>query len=634
MMALFFLIGSFLMGIGLVRRIFPFTTMAERIFWGTTLGSMVATWAAYLISRILHDLHFAVLVVLALVMWAITGFLFYKDREHWQRIRISNIFKGNNRFLALLLLLFAPIFLYFFYTGMFHPKSEGLYLTATSWYDMALHLAIATSFAYGQNFPPIYTILPSEPLRYPFLPDFHASVLMKLGFGIWPSFGLTSFVMAVALVGIVYHFARRLVDSSLAALIATLLFFFNGGLGFLFFFKDWRASNKSLIDFFFNMEQNYTDMWSRGIKWQNLITSGLIPRRALLFGMPIAFIVFTLFAIIWRDWSGSDRKEKWNGYRTLFAAGVITGLLPLFDTHTYAAVGFISVVLFLIRRRREWLAYWIPAVLVALPQVLNLSGHVASSRFLRFQPGWISYIDSSFFLFIIRNFGLPLLLIVPALIFAPKYLRTFYVPFPALMVFCFIYVVSPNELDNEKLMYYAYAATALVIAAWLAQLAQRRKLRGLVVLIVLCCTLSGVLSVIMVSRLVWRIFSPEEIEVGNFARDKLPPKAMFLSGQNHNQPVLCFAGKPIVLGYDFWIISHGYDRVQYDAILKDVKTMYDGGDAAVSLLQKYKVKYIYVGPYERTELKANESYFNSHHAIVFRNKDMTIYDAQVIGNSR
>lgn len=627
MIALFFLVGSLLLGIAGTSRLFPSTNVMEKLFWGPTLGAMASIWAAYIISRLSHEMNYGMLVALAIAMWGLAGFLFHRDRELWKSIRIRNLFEADNYFPAFVLLLFASIFFYFFYTGMFHPHSDGLYLTVTSWYDMALHAAIATSFVYGQNFPPVYPILPSQPLLYPFLPDFHASILMKLGLGMWASFAITGALMALALIGIFYCFARRLVDSKIASSIATLLFFFSGGLGFLLFFKDWRESNKSLCEFLLNMKENYTDMWSSGIKFMNLIASGLIPQRALLYGMPISFVVLTLFAIVWREWSRSERKGNWDGSSILIPAGVIAGLLPFFYTPSYAIVGFISCFLFILRPRRAWLAFWVPAILLALPQMLNLGGHVSSGGFLRFHPGWMSYTYSNFFLFMVRNFGLPLLLVFPAFLASSKYLRTFYLPFVALMLFSFLFIISPDEIANTKLMYYWYGANAVILSAWLATLARQPKLRGLVVIVILCSIASGVLSVVKVSNMVWRIFSPAEIEVGNFARDKLPPKALFLSGQNHNQPVLCLAGKPIVLGYDFWVLGHGYSRTRYDAILKDVKTMYRGDREAEPLLEKYQVNYVYIGPYEKSELGANVAYFDSHHTAVFRNEAVTIYEA-------
>ena len=112
-----------------------------------------------------------------------------------------------------------------------------------------------------------------------------------------------------------------------------------------------------------------------------------------------------------------------------------------------------------------------------------------------------------------------------------------------------------------------------------------------------------------------------------FARNRLPPKALFLTGQYHNQPVLCLAGKPIVLGYDFWITSHGYKREQFDAIKHDVKAMYRGGPSARVLLERYHVNYIYIGPKERADLAPNEQYFDINNTVDFRNKDITIYDA-------
>jgi len=209
-------------------------------------------------------------------------------------------------------------------------------------------------------------------------------------------------------------------------------------------------------------------------------------------------------------------------------------------------------------------------------------------------------------------------------------MRLFFLPFLALMIFCFLFITSPNDTDNIKLMYYAYAGAVVVISAWMAKLIVRyRKLQSIVGLAVLACIASGVLSIVKVAVMSWRIFSPEEIEVGTFART-LPAKSLFLTGQNHNQPVLCFAGKSIVLGYDFWIVSHGYERSRYDAVLRDLKKMYAGGPQAEALLQKYGVKYVYIGPPERTELHANSGYFDTHHAVVFRNKEMTIYEARAL----
>ena len=626
MVALILLIGSIFLGVEIAKRLFPFTTKAERFFWGVALGPMASIWAAYLAARILGNLNSAILWIVTVLTWGLIGFVWYKNWHRFKRPTISVELIKSIKLPIILALIFTTIFCYFFYKGMFHPTDNGMFLTATSWYDLAYHLALATSFLYGQNFPPINPVLPTMTLRYHFMPDFHAAMLIKLGLGIWPTFGITSFIMALAFVGIFYCFARRLTESDLASFIATLLFFFSGGLGFLLFFNDWRDSKESFFKFLWNMKENYTDMWSRGIKWTNLMTSGLIPQKSMLYGMPIAIIVLTAIAVVWKRWSDEKPERKGNGAEVLFPAGVIAGLLPLFHFHAYAVVIFVSSILFLIRPRRVWLAFWIPAVLIALPQWRDFGSHIATGPPLRFHLGWVSYTYSNFFLFMIRNFGLPLILIFPAFFFVPRYLRSFYVPFAALMVLCFMFLVSRDDVDNTKLLFYWHAGTAVVIAAWLARWARWPAATAVVVITVVACTLSGVLSVIRESKLVWRIFSPAEVAAGDFAKT-LPPKSLFLSGPVHSQPALCLAGKPIVLGFEFLITSQGYDRAKYEAILGDVKRIYRGDAEAQALIARYGVKYIYVGSYERDELKAKSSYFDEHYKAVFRNSDVAIYDA-------
>src|SRR5207237_8834025 len=107
------------------------------------------------------------------------------------------------------------------------------------------------------------------------------------------------------------------------------------------------------------------------------------------------------------------------------------------------------------------------------------------------------------------NFGLPLLLIAPAFFFVSKSMRLFFLPFLALMIFCFLFIASPNDTDNIKLMYYAYAGAVVVISTWMAQLIVRyRKLQSIVGLAVLACIASGLLSIGKRRRKIRRLLSP------------------------------------------------------------------------------------------------------------------------------
>ena len=154
---------------------------------------------------------------------------------------------------------------------------------------------------------------------------------------------------------------------------------------------------------------------------------------------------------------------------------VMAGLLPRVHSFTFIALGLISVGLFLLRPRLVWIFFWLPALLLALPQVINVHQHIQGRHFFYLQPGWIGNYQKSWPLFWLRNFGLPLLLIFPAWFTARRTWRLFYLPFAILFAFCFFVSVSPDPYNNSKLFYYWYALTTILIAGWLYRLATEHR---------------------------------------------------------------------------------------------------------------------------------------------------------------
>src|SRR4029450_7219320 len=126
-------------------------------------------------------------------------------------------------------------------------------------------------------------------------------------------------------------------------------------------------------------------------------------------------MVFTIFIIAWRNWSlDENKRNSWCGVGVLLIAGTLTGLAPLFHAHVYVGVGLISGFLFLLQPRRQWLAFWLPAVLLAFPHLLDIASHVSGNSFMRFQPGWRGHNTPLWIWYWLMNIGLPMLLIIPA----------------------------------------------------------------------------------------------------------------------------------------------------------------------------------------------------------------------------
>jgi len=643
MSGIVFLLSAALLGVGLVRRFFVTTlNHAEQALWGLVIGWSSATAAGYAVARLFGELTFRVGLIDILLVSGVAIFCWWPNIRRLGRREDKQFrFVWEKSFtpLAVLLGLFAPIFLHLFLTHMLPVHADGgIYSGGESTsYDMAYHAAITNSFVHGANFPPVYTPMPPAPLLYPFVPDFLSALLVVLGMDLHSALVCTAVPLSLALTGIFYFFALRLLNfaqllplsearRAWAAASATLLFLLNGGLGFVFFFQDWRAAGTGLWPFLSGINVNYTHVAEKGLVWPNVITDMLLPQRTSIFGLALSFIILTCFAI---TWSTTDDDEK-SAWPVLVTAGILAGVLPFFHVHSYVAVGLISGFLFLVRPRRVWLVFWLPAVVLALPRFLEFGGQLATTGFARFQPGWRGQGEGNWILFWIRNAGLPTILIIPAWLSAPRPLRFFYLGFVALLIVALLVVFSPNDYDNMKLMTYWSAGTSVVIAGWLTRLARGRI--GLICSIVLVAgsTLSGVLALAYEWRASKLLFGRDEAAVADFIKSHTAPHSLFLTAPSLHQPVLSLAGRAIVRGPTAWLWSHGYPFAEREA---DVRAIYAGRDDATELLRYYHVDYVYLGRNEATELRANQSFFDATFPTLYRSGEIAIYDTRKLGNN-
>jgi hypothetical protein len=639
MIGALFLLGAALFGMGLVRRIFAESlNQAEQALWGLVLGWSLATGAGYGLARLSGGLNFqAILLVMlfvwsgAISMWVPTIRCAYKTKEG-RRI----IWEKSFTPLAALLGVFALIYFYLFNTHMLQVKPDGgLYSGGVStYYDMAYHAAVTTSFVHGANFPPVYTPMPPAPLLYPFLPDFLTALLMVMGVGLHTALVWTAVPLSLALTSIFYFLSLRLslfagnlhqIRPARAAVIATLLFLLNGGIGFVYFFQDWHASTKGVWEFLSTLDVNYTHLAAKALVWPNAITDMLLPQRTSIFGLSIGFIILACFAMLWEERDATQVAGKWRSWQRLLFAGVLAGLLPLFHVHSYLAVGLISGILFLLRPHRVWLLFWLPAIVLAAPRFLELSGFLGTTGFVRFQPGWRGQGEPVWLVFWFRNVGLPTLLILPAWLSSSRSLRVFYLPFLVLLSLALLVVCSPNDYDNLKLMTYWHAATAILVGGWLSRISQRRFGRACSVALIALCVFSGALAVLAESHSTKLMFDRDEVAAADFVKANTTPHSLFLTAPSLHQPILSLAGRAAVRGPTAWLWSHGYPFAEREA---DVRAIYAGRDYALELLRYYRVDYIYLGPRESEELKINRGFFDAALPSVYRAGDITIYDTR------
>src|SRR5205085_704325 len=606
MTAALFLLGAALFGIGLTKRFFgSILSNSEQALWGFIVGWCLAGLMVYGAARAFEHITMLLVLLVTAILWIAGTAFWIPILRNVGRLNYRHLFHGWLKPLlplGVVLIFFAPIYVRLFDTHMLRPGADGgLYSGGESTsYDIAFHAAVTTSFVYGENFPPVYTPMPPAPLLYPPVPDFFTAILLALGLDLHAALVWTSIPLSLALTGLFYCFAVRVLrlgDMQMgvaeqrmawAAALATILFFLNGGLGFIDFFRDSFASNQGFWTFLGRLPSNYSHMPEKGIVWPNIITDMLLPQRSSLFGLAITLVVLSCFAIAWK-------KSNW---RLLSVAGCLAGILPFFHLHSYAAVGFVSLCLFLFKPRRVWLVFWIPAVALALPHVAGLGAHVPETGLIRFQPGWRGNGNPDWLWFWIRNMGLPILLIIPAWWSASRSLRLFYLAFVALLTLSLLIVFSPNDYDNLKLMVYWHAATCVIIAAWLSRIANRVAGRWLTAILVFASIFSGGLGIVHEWESKQRVFSREEIAAAEFAIRNTAPHSLFLTAPDLHPPVLSLAGRSVVRGPTAWLWSHGYAFAEREA---DVRAIYAGRVDAMELLRYYRVDYVYLGEREIRE---------------------------------
>lgn len=503
-------------------------------------------------------------------------------------------------YLLVLIIFFSALFLHLLSSRMLFEKSDGWYSGGSTWGDLALHLSLISYFASSHWQPLEWPIFAGERLSYPFVFDFLSAVLLKLGFSYQLVLILPAFFLTLLFILIFYFLALRITKKPLAAFLAPILFFFNGGLGFIWFIKDglpWQT-----------MTKQYSHLAELNIRFSNIISDYFLPQRTVIPGLFLGTAVIFLFYQF-----QLQKKRKF-----LFSAGIITGLLPFVHVHSFISL-IILAIFFLIlnQNRKSWFWFFLPAVMISFWQIFwFLPSVIKSEHFFKLQFGWMKDEDN-FFWFWLKNLGLFPLILTVSFIKSSAKIKRFYLPFLALFIISNIFIFQPHDYDNMKIMLYWFLLSAILVADYLVRI---KKL--VAVLLIFLLIFTGMLSVYWESYASYQMFNNEDIILADFVKKNTESKAIFLTSDKHNHPVSTLTGRQILMGYRGWLWTYGIDYRQRE---KDVLAMFAGGQKAIGLLQKYQVDYIVVGPSELENFSANEDFFRQNFPLFYQSENYKIY---------
>lgn len=571
-------------------------------------------------------------------------------------------------------------------------EDGAVYTGQCTYGDMNMHLSFITSLAKQGTFPPDYSLFPGTKLSYPFLSASISSGIYLMGASLRYAYILPMLTAFLQIAGSVYLLAITLFGSRAKALLSFLLYFFNGGLGFIYFL-DWNQnSTLQFSDIFTGFYTTPTNLVDYNIRWVNIIADILLPQRASLFGYAV------LFPCIWLLHQAVFVRQK----RYFYIAAVFAGALPMIHTHSFLGIGLISaawllsdlyrntvpdskrkwrggLVLFLfvlvmcllqyavanhlltseqlfcfgivgiaccilygiyllLRYLQQnnwktllltWGIYLAIILALALPQLLFWTfGHVSEGGFLRGHFNWGNQGDF-YPWFYLKNLGLPLLLIIGSICTGSKNSSRLLLPAGIIWFVAELIVFTPNTYDNNKLLYIAYLLFILAAADYAVELyKQLRHIKGI--------------ALFAVCFLFFSLFS------GILTLQREMVSEYQLYGTSHVELAKYVEENTDVTDVFLTNTRHNNELVSLtgrsivcgaDTFLyfhgidtterkEHVRLMYEAPLENQYLYELYDVSYIVVSSWERANYNIDESLFVAQYPLVFNYNEINLYQVK------
>ena len=564
--------------------------------------------------------------------------------------------------------------LWFFFDRALLETKDGIFTGGSqNLGDLPFHLGAIFSFSEGNNFPPENPSFANAKFTYPFLVDFVTACFIKLGASVRGAMLVQNVFLALSLVVLLEKFTFKLIRNKTAAKLAPVLLLLSGGLGFVWFFKDYWSGTQSLTEILLKLPQDYT---IGGVfRWGNPLVVLFLTQRGILFGMPLTLIAL---GKIWEIFTAETEEEETRGRgdeetrkkgeketiaetsesdknvaeeekissspllffsSSAFLVGLLAGMLPLIHVHSLFVLFVVCAFLFFFRTEnwRAWIAFGVGVALVAVPELLwSLTGSASNlSKFIEPHFGWDSG-DENFIKFWAKNIGFFAPVLIGGLILLltrktetddnetdpksqipnPKSddLLIFYLPFAFLFLISNTMKLAPWEWDNIKVLIYWFVGSlpfAALALVWLWE--KGAALKALAAACLIALTLSGALDVwrTISGQVNYKVFDKDAVKIAELIKQKTAPNAMFLNAPTYNSAVV-LTGRRSLMRYSGHLASYGID---YESREQEVRRIYEGTALAERLLQKNGVEYVIISPEETANLAVNEEFFYKYPII-------------------
>jgi len=574
----------------------------ERIVFGAFLGTVQVSLVGFFIAWLttvnwqMILITEVALIVAYLPLLIRRGSVLKADLENFFiRIRIRWKDPSSPRITLFLLLASSIVSARILQISFGKSPSGGVTVSHLSVFgDWSAHLAYASSFAYGDNFPPELPTAAGESFSYHFGVDWFAAMFVPLGADVFAAMQISTFFLAAFFPPMLYLGCRRFTSNTRAALIAVAAFLLSGGTGALyrFLFVDLPAEGLGVLG---NLPRSYAfDGFNRN--WvDNAVTGFLYPQRPTLIGFSAVILVIVF---LWEN-----RSVKNSG--TYIFAGVFTGLLPFFHVFAFGTILLLSFTWAAMSRRQYWIRFLCPALVIGIPIIIwqwpDRDGRSWHFLWMLGKSSWENNPwDFAWFWFL--NTGLFIPLAAWGIARSNKVIRNHAIPLFSLLVIPNIAIWHFWPGNNAKYVIFFLLLASPFVGEAIDKLLSRGGMRIFAAIGLICSlTLTGGLDI-------WRALdqttdpypveylSGADISVGEWVRDNTNSDAIFASANTNTHPVRVIAGRSVISGAPGRLNDLGKDWYGRD---QDLRKIYEMAPGFETTLMKYETDYVIFGPLER-----------------------------------
>lgn len=662
-----------------------------RLLMGSVAGTIGLQWCPVLFAFIFdftvtaHVCGLIFWIVLCVVAVRLSGNTFLCGKNPYLHGREWRRFIKENPCIWLMLAVFF-FFAFCLYKHTIRIVDGGAMHSGQATYgDMNMHLAFITSIANQGSFPMEYSIFPGVKLAYPFLCDSISSSIYIWGASLRVAYIFPMLAAVCQVMGGFYCFIKYWFGRSLTALIAWVMFFLDGGFGFVYFMNA-ESLSRNFTDFYYTP----TSIGDMNFRWAQIIANILIPQRATLFGWAVLFplLAFFLYAV---------RKRS----RLCFVvAAVFAGALPMIHTHSFLGFGLVctmwllfdcrklcseneknsplllaslpiglflfsilqainqkngevskygliimgvgvgALILYIMvllikiwngKSRKTLLTTWgifLAVIMVlALPQLFGWTFDQAGTEgFVRGHFNW-SNTGDQYIWFYLKNIGLTFMLFAIGFFCAEK--KDLQIASPLLLIWFIseLVVFQPNEYDNNKLLFVGFVFMCGLAADCLSNILSKWRSRLMKAAVAVIVCFFGTVSAILTLGREWvsdyELYASSSVEACRFIEEYTDTEEIILTASNHNNAVASLTGRSIVCGSGSFLWYHGIDHTGREA---ELAAMYADPTGNKDLYEKYNVDYVYISNIERGSYEINEESLAQIADCIYDKDDVRIYE--------